>query len=131
MKTLVVVLVTALLLVPTLGCGKYVYNPNRVIGAENFQWTGDPIEEGDTVFASFFVREDGTPDWVEIAQAVPWTDLTASVETPYTLSDGVKIWYRVDVQATIGGELYEYSCVSDDWIAIATMMFDCFNRAAD
>lgn len=131
MKTLVVLLVAVLLLIPTLGCGKYVRNPNRMIGASNFQWTGDPIGPDDVVLTDFFIRVDGTPEWVKFADDVLWTDLTIPIEAPYTLTEGVKVWYRVDVQATIGGELFEYSCVSDDWIAVATMVFDCFDRAAD
>ena len=132
MRTLVVFVVVALLLIPTLGCGKYVRNPSRMIGARNFQWTGDPIGEDDTILADFFVREDGTSEWVKFADDIPWTDLTIPVEVPYTLlSNGTKTWYRVDVQATIGGELFEYSCVSDDWIAVGWLVFDCFDRAAE
>ena len=132
MKTLVVLLVVALLMIPTMGCGKYVRNPNRMIGATNFQWTGDPIGEDDVVLADFFVREDGTSEWVKFADDIPWTDLTVPVEAPYTLmSDGTKVWYRIDVQATIGGELFEYSCVSDDWLAVGWMVFDCYDRAVD
>lgn len=131
MKALIVLLVIALLMVPTLGCGKYVRNPNRMFGAENFQWMGDPIGEDDTVLADFFVREDGTSEWVKFADDVPWTDLTVPVEAPYTLTEGVKVWYRIDVQVTVGGELFEYSCISDDWLAVGWVTFNCFDRAAD
>lgn len=133
MKRVLVFLIAAVLLVPVLGCAGYVRNPDRIFGATNFQWTGDPVQPGDVILVDFFVREDGTAEWIKIFDDVVWTDLEGAVEAPepYTLLPDTKIWYRVDVQATIDGEYFQYSCVSDDWLAVWSLSMDCYEREAD
>jgi hypothetical protein len=132
-RRFIVVLTILVLLVPVFGCARFVREASRYFGATNFEWTGEPLQLGDTVLVDFLVREDASPDWELIHGEIEWVDLAGVVETPepYELIRGEKVWYRVDVRAMIGGELFEYSCVSDDWIAVWSMTLDCYERAAE
>jgi hypothetical protein len=122
---LVAIVVVALLAGACCGASQY-----RRFSASNFVWTGGPLALGDIVVVDVFVQGVGE-DWVKVADDVPWPDVTIEfvwpdwANAPWPLPvDNSDERARLDVQAMIDGELYEYSCLMD-WDAWNTISVEC------
>lgn len=107
----------ALLVLSSGACARYVLQPEIWIGAKDFEWDGDPLDAGDTVVCDVFLQVDGTTEWLKIHDDVPWDVAAAdTLEIAYDLGTHhppeTRLWFRTDVQAWIGGELFQYSSLS-------------------
>ena len=123
MKVFVATLVVLALLVGACS-GTSQYRRYRVY---NFEWSGGVLAPGDTVLCDFYAQGE-VGDWVKVADDVAWPDVSVDLwwpvppADPWALpSDHSQEQMRVDVQAMISGELYEYSCLMgfDSWQAIS------------
>ena len=113
MKFFLVAIVTVALLAGACAGGSQ-FRRYRVF---DFAWTGGPLEAGDIVVCDFYAQGE-TGGWVKVADDVPWPDVTVDLWWPVPPADAWALpgdhtpeQMRVDVQALIGGEAYEYSCV--------------------
>jgi len=93
----------------------------------SFEWTGGTLTPEDTVVCDFYAQGFGG-EWVKVADDVAWPDVTVDLWWPVPPADPWSLpgdhsteRMRVDVQAMIGGEPYEYSCLMDwdSWHAIS------------
>ena len=126
MKVFVATLVVLALLVGAC-CGTSQY---RRFSAFNFAWSGGPLALGDVVVVDVYVQGQGE-DWVKVADDVPWPDVTIDfvwpewADAPWSLPvDHFDERTRLDVQAMIDGEPYEYSCLMD-WDAWNAISLEC------
>lgn len=106
-----------LVLVTSAACARLVMQPEIVIGARDFEWNGDPLGADDTVVCDLFLQVDGTTEWLKIYDDVPWDPaVDDTLEVDYDLgthySPETRLWFRTDVQATIGGQLFQFSSFS-------------------
>lgn len=111
--------------------------------ADEFLWTGGELPGGSTVSCTFYQRVEGSPEWelvtgqwsrtpgsniydidtvapeYTVAEDLAWAYPTLPILLANTLpEDGTPMWFRVDVDAWIDGELYQYSCISSEpfWV---------------
>jgi len=117
------VAIVAMALLASACSGGSQFRRYRVYG---FDWTGGVLDAGDTVVCDFYAQGE-MGGWVKVADDVPWPDVTVDLWWPVPPADPWPLpgdhsseQMRVDVQAMIGGEPYEYSCLMDwdSWQAI-------------
>ena len=124
MRVFLVAIVVVALLAGACAGGSSQFRRYRVF---DFAWTGGPLAAGDTVVCDFYAQGEAG-EWVKVADDVPWPDVTVDLLWPVPPADPWALpgdhsqeQVRVDVQASIGGELFEYSCLMgwDSWQAIS------------
>ena len=114
MKLLLAVSIV-LFLVTTVACPRPVTDPGLNLGAQDFEWTA-PFDEpsGDYVVVDIFYQVNGTTEWVNLVDDLPWTDpYSGPIRFAYDMAEETEYWFRSDVLAVIGGETFEYSVTSD------------------
>ena len=94
---------------------------------------GEPLGPEDVVLVDVFTRLEGEfVEWVKVADDLVWADVTLPFywpgEKPYDPwllpDDGTAQRIRFDVLATIGGEAFSYSCVTE-YRAWGIISFEC------
>lgn len=127
----------------SVSCAVHFHDAAIYQDADEFLWSGGELPGGSTVFCTFYQRVEDATEWELVTGQ--WSRVTGSniydidTETPeYTaaeglpwayptlpilvanalLEDGTATWFRVDVDAWIDGELYQYSCISSEpfWV---------------
>lgn len=91
-----------------------------------------PLAPGDLVVVDVYVQVgDETAEWIKLADDVAWTDVALDFYWPLLSqsardlpTDGTPERLRADVQAFIGGEAYEYSCLTA-WKSYTPIGFSC------
>ena len=131
MKVLVLAIVALAIIVgPSCAGQSQVY---RYHGFDFINPLGDGVPLGveDAVVMDVYIQVgDDTAPWVKRCNDVPW-DVTSGFKSPPADSAAVPLpankvpmRMRGDVQAMIGGEFYEYSCIGP-WKAYTPIGFSC------
>ncbi len=127
MKVLVVTIVALALLVGASCAGQ---SPVHRYHGFDFVTPDGPLVPGDVVVIDVYEQVEGG-DWVKKVDDVPWLDVTLDFFWP-ALGDSALLLptdrtparLRGDVQAMIGGEVYEVSCMTD-WKSYTPIGFSC------
>ena len=98
----------------------------------DFMLPAGPLEPGDVVMVDIYVQVgDETAEWIKLENDLPWTDVTLDFFWPLLgqpardlPADGTPERLRGDVQAVIGGEVYQATCVAP-WKAYTPIGFSC------
>jgi hypothetical protein len=132
MKVLVVTIVALAVLVGASCAGQ---SPVHRYHGFDFVTPNGPLEPGDVVLVDIYEQVEGA-DWVKKADDVPWPDVTLDFFWPAPGDSALPLpldrtpaRLRGDVQAVIGGEVYEVSCVTT-WKAYKRLAVG-FDKALD
>lgn len=134
--------VIALMLVAVLSsvcCAVHFHDAAIYQEADEFLWTGGELPGGSTVSCTFYQRAEDSTEWTLVtgqwsrvsgsnvydidtagpeytaAEELPWAYPSLPILLANTLpEDGTPMWFRVDVDAWIDGELYQYSCITTE-----------------
>lgn len=145
----------ALILVAAMAtacCAVHFADTAIYVDADEFLWSGGNLPAGTVVLCTFYERAESSTEWelitgewsmtspnvydvdtvapvYTVAQNLPWIDTLLPILVAHLLPDDhTAMWYRVDVTADIGGELYEYSCITSEAYWLGRVLFICGAR---